>query len=256
MRVRLSDKDRTFKLTFCAAAIALDNVLYLFLCCLMDWNGAIEINKAALAKILAGLVALLAACDGAARIPVGVYQAVARVLMPAESAVRRLIVIAARGVVVKPVVSRPMPKGLVIAGKGTGRRAFQLFDTRKNFSDAATKTTRITGPRIRVVDMDDPRSQFMAKINPRPDGRCSVSETLHLTRRLEAVKRALENLPRQVQRLVRWQARRAAMENPKFVRPLRPGPPPGNRRRGKDDIDKILRECHALAWAALNENTS
>ena len=39
------------------------------------------------------------------------HRAVLRVLRPAESAMRRLIVIAARGLVVKVVPSRPMPKG-------------------------------------------------------------------------------------------------------------------------------------------------
>jgi hypothetical protein len=221
----------------------------------MDWSKAIEINKSALARIVAGLVALLSA-HGGARVPVAVYQVIARVLFPAESAVRRLIVIAARGLVVSPTVSRPMPAGLVFAGKGTGRKSFQLFDSRKTLSHSDTHITRITGPRIRVVGDADPRSIFMAKFDPKPDGLCSVAETLHLSRRLDAVKRALENLPRQAMRMARWRARRAVMENPKFLRPLRPGPPPGNRYRGRDEIDKVLRECHALACYALSQDTS
>ena len=58
------------------------------------------------------------------------------VLRPAESAVRRLIVIAARGLVVKVAPSRPMPKGHMI-GKGGGSRlpSFQLYDTRKDFPE-------------------------------------------------------------------------------------------------------------------------
>jgi hypothetical protein len=225
----------------------------------MDWTKAIEINKAALSRIVAGLFALLAAQGGTARVPMVVYKAIARILHPAESAVRRLIVIAARGLVVPPAITRPMPPGLVIAGrgpKGSGPMTFQLFDTRKTFPDAATDTTRITGPRIRLVGDADPRSLFLAKFEPKPDGVCSAAETQRLSRRLEAVKRALENLPRQAKRMVRRQARRSTMENPKFVRALRPGPPPGNRYRGKDEIDKVLRECHALARYALSQDTS
>ena len=70
------------------------------------------------------------------RIPQPLHRAVLRVLRPAESAVRRIMVIAARGLVVKAAPSRPMPKGHMI-GKGAGRRlpAFQLFDTRKDIPE-------------------------------------------------------------------------------------------------------------------------
>jgi hypothetical protein len=71
-----------------------------------------------------------------------------------------------------------------------------------------------------------------------------------------AVKTALANLPRQARRLVRWRARRAMMQSPKFVSPLRPGPPPGHRKKPKDEIDFVLRECHALAWDAISCDTS
>ena len=45
------------------------------------------------------------------RISWPVYRAVLRVLRPAESALRRLIVVAARGLVVKPSASRLIPAG-------------------------------------------------------------------------------------------------------------------------------------------------
>ena len=89
----------------------------------MDWAKAIEINHAALTRIVLGLIAMVGIVEGGAGVllPQPLYRAVARVLRPAESAVRRLIVIAARGLVVKPSSLRPMPKGLAIAGKGGGR---------------------------------------------------------------------------------------------------------------------------------------
>ena len=84
----------------------------------MDWAKAIEINQAALARIVAALVTMLELAGGsaAARLPLPLYLAVSRVLRPAELAVRRLIVIAARGVVVKlsparPKSSSPQPRG-------------------------------------------------------------------------------------------------------------------------------------------------
>jgi len=83
----------------------------------MDWARAIEINQAALTRIVAALIAMvgLTAQGALARLPRPLYRAALRVLRPAESAVRRLIVIAARGIVVKPRAVRPMPEGLKLA---------------------------------------------------------------------------------------------------------------------------------------------
>ena len=65
----------------------------------MDWDAAIKRNSEALKGIIAALFAMLGlegeAGLGGFRNPL--YRAVLRVLRPAESAVRRLIVIAARG---------------------------------------------------------------------------------------------------------------------------------------------------------------
>ena len=104
----------------------------------MDWDLAIKRNSEALNGIVAALFAMLGLVGEAAvsRIPKPLHSAVLRVLRPAESAMRRLIVIAARGLVVKVAPSRPMPKGQMI-GKGGGSRlpAFQLYDMRKNFPE-------------------------------------------------------------------------------------------------------------------------
>jgi hypothetical protein len=72
----------------------------------MDWARAVEINRVALSRIVAELLAM-----------VGLMSTVKmeRLLRPAESALRRLIVIAARGLVVQPSPKRPMPKGLTNA---------------------------------------------------------------------------------------------------------------------------------------------
>ena len=105
-----------------------------------DWDLAIKHNSEALKGIIAALFAMLGldGTDTVSRIPKPLHRAVLLVLRPAESAVRRLIVIAARGLVVKVAPSRPMPKGQII-GKGGGSRlpAFQLYDTRKILPGAA-----------------------------------------------------------------------------------------------------------------------
>ena len=89
----------------------------------MDWARAIERNSEALKGIVAALFAMLGLAREAtvSRIPQPLHRAVLRVLRPAESAVRRLIVIAARGLVVKLVPLRPMPKGQVIGKRGGSR---------------------------------------------------------------------------------------------------------------------------------------
>ena len=108
----------------------------------MDWDLAIKRNSEALKQIIAGLFAMLELAGGitVALLPRSVHSAVRRVLWPAESAMRRLIVIAARGLVVKlpPArpVSRPKPVGPIRKGGGS-RLSFQLFDPRKNFTDQA-----------------------------------------------------------------------------------------------------------------------
>ena len=216
----------------------------------MDWDRAILVNGQALSRIVAGFVALLAAFEGELRLPLGIYRTVALGLFKSETAVRRLIVIAARGVTVALKPSRPMPAGLVIQGHGQTSRpmAFPLFDTRVSYSwDEAPPA--VTGPRIRMVDMPSPRGQFLALFKRPAGGFCSESATTHLRRRLAATLSALGNIPHEARRMARWKARRLAMAQPKFVSPIRPGPPPGRDKYSKNEIDLILRECHALAFS-------
>ena len=237
----------------------------------MDWDLAIKRNSVALKGIIEALFVLLGldGIDMVGRIPRSVHSTVLRVLRPAESAVRRLIVIAARGLVVKlrPAPSRPIPKPAGAIGKGVpSRPSFQLFDQRKNFK--ARRRGRRVIPRIYVFGNDDDWGNhptvaslwaarrpmaIAAPAPPPPDGLVGAER---LSRRLQALKLALEDLPRQAKRLARWRVRREAMPSPKFKSPLRPGPPPGRRKKKAHPIDEILTECHWLAWEALKLNTS
>ena len=121
----------------------------------MDWDRVIERNQAALIRIVAMLIAMVEMGTGGmvALLPPSLYNAVSRMLLPTESAVRRLIAIAARGLKVKPAPARPMPKGLVLAGKGGGQIAFQLFDTRQRFS---RNSRRRASPRLFLAFMSLP----------------------------------------------------------------------------------------------------
>jgi hypothetical protein len=75
-------------------------------------------------------------------------------------------------------------------------------------------------------------------------------------RRLEALESALADLPRQAKRLVRWRMREEKSENPSFKTPLRPGRPPGSRRRAVHLVDELLDECQWLAFRAAMPDTS
>jgi hypothetical protein len=188
----------------------------------VDWARAIEINKQALTGVVEGLLALLAAFAGVQRLPRAVYHLVARDLFKAESAVRRLIVLAARGMRMPLLLHRPMPAGLVIAGRQHRQRMmFQLYDTRVNYS-FEEEVPAITGPRIRTVDALSPRAQFLALFKRPPDHLASETETRRLRLRLAATEHALQNIAREARRLLRWKARRAAMQEAKFTSPCDP----------------------------------
>jgi hypothetical protein len=227
----------------------------------MDWELAIKRNSEALIGIVVELFAMLglAGTEMAARIPQNLHRAVLRLLRPAESAVRRLIVIAARGLVVKLAPSRPMPKGKVIGKGGNSRPSFQLFDPRKNFNSSRRRAFSRIGPRIHVIGYDPrvvalfPAPRPVVEPPPPPDGLVNAER---LTRRLQALKSALDDLPRQAKRLARWRLRREKMQSLKFRSPLRPGRPPGHRRKPTHEVDEVLIECHGLAWDALKPDTS
>ncbi len=227
----------------------------------MDWAEIITRNQAALTRIVAMLIAMVEMGTGnmLALLPPSLHREVLRMLLPVESAVRRLIAMAARGLKVKLPPVRPMPRGLLLAGKGGGQISFQLFDTRQRFS----RSSRIhavarTEPRIHIFS-DSPLvplfHQPRLAENPVPKPIDTIDAT-RLGRRLAAVRMALENLPRQAKRLARWKARRNQMQKPAFLSPLRPGPPPGHRKEAIEEIDFVLRTCHGLARDALIGDTS
>ncbi len=208
----------------------------------MDWNRAIEINRIALTRIVGELFAMLGVVSGLT---------LQRMLRPAESALRRLIVIAAHGLVARHLATRPMTKGLVIETKGTGLKSFQLFDTRKVFGFITPQNPLIVMVKTHTSNPFNPFDQMYWRHVPK-----TKNPAENLSRRLTAIKHALETIPQQAMRMVRWQAKREAMTNPKFTSPLRPGRPPGHHTKPIMEIDYILKECHGLAWDIGYRNSS
>ena len=221
----------------------------------MDWARAIERNSEAINGTIKVLFAMLAVI--ADRIPRSLHAKVLRLLRPAESAARRLVIIVARGIVVKPRAPRLIPADIVRTGGKLTNPRFKLFDPRKQFAVLNHQSPPRFLPRIRTFG-NDPR--FLALWpSPQPthtlppDGLVNATRIL---RRLQALKFAMDDLPRQARRLAHWRARRDHAAQPKFKSPLRPGPPPGYRKIPIHDIDAVLTECHGLARYALEPNTS
>jgi hypothetical protein len=210
----------------------------------MNWARAVKIHRKTLTRIVAELLAMIGLVS---------VDKIERLLRPTESALRRLIVIAARGLVVKLLPKRPMPKGLVIKSKGPGRMSFRLFDKRKSFDFIKTENPYLVYVKTYESNPFNPFSSFYGS---RPKDRVRSPSATQLSRRLAAVAHALENLSSQAQRMARWKARRKLIKNPKFTSPLRPGPPPGHRSKPTTEIDHVLKECHGLAWDVLKEDSS
>ncbi|MGB8819486.1 MAG: hypothetical protein WCC66_16355 [Rhizobiaceae bacterium] len=236
----------------------------------MDWPMIMERNRERLMAALAPLFAVLGFDPSrAAAMPRSFYREMLSLLRPAESAVRRLIVIAARGLAVRLRPSRPFPAGLNLASDGTdsasGRTpAFCLIDPLKRFAApqadwAEEPDTVQVLPRISVPGLFDPR--FAVPV-PEPSDD-DIIDAGALRRRILALQSALANLQRQAMRLARWKARgQLAQQNslrvkPGRLSPLRPGFAPGRQRRDPRAIDSILGDCHhfaieAWAWEAWN----
>ena len=233
----------------------------------MDWDLAVKRNSEALIEIVADLFAMLglvALTDTVSRLPWPTYRAVLRILRPAESAVRRLIVVAARGLVVKPGSSRPRPAGPARTRKSvTSLPSFQLFDPCKRIMLPRRIMPRRSSARLHIFTADNELVTIWPPprpaTNPAPapaksaDGMVSAARII---RRLEALESALADLPRQARRLVRWRMRQETSQTPSFKSPLRPGRPPGYRRRKIHEVDELLSECQWLACHAAMADTS
>lgn len=235
----------------------------------MDPNHAIERHRQPLLTIIAGLFAMIGLTEGGiiVRLKLPLYRKVLALLRPAESAVRRLIMVAARDLKLKPLAARPVPKRPIPSGNGKGpgkrRRSFPLFDRRVNPESGwryGAKRPKVE-PRIHFLGDDSHLPPYLLYRPPAPqsapkpasDGAVSAAS---LCRRLDAIKRALENLPHQAKRYARWRAKPLEARRPKLHTPLRPGPPPGLNRKSTHEVHEILKECHWLARSVPAADTS
>jgi hypothetical protein len=226
----------------------------------MDWAAAISRNRTALLGVVDAIVALIGGREGG---PVARHlrNAALALLRPAESAVRRLIVMAAHGLVMRFGTPRPLLQRPAGGAVGAGRTpAFRLVDPASRF--APPRIVRPGGvPRIRTfwgppappVIPSPARDASGVITRPDPDAPVDISRVRLRLRVLEA---ALADLPRQARRLARLRARWAARPCAPGAlprTPLRLGHPPGHHPRSSRPIDDVLRDCHALALDALSQ---
>ncbi len=229
----------------------------------MDWPLAITRNQTALKRIVAALFAMFSAAaftsattgnahgqPAPANLPRSIYAAILAILRPAESALRRLIVIAAWDLVLKPGASRPLPANLQgFASNAARTPTFCLFDPLKHFTFEDDNTAFPNG----YFDHEEFQPHSMAPVLP-------VNAT-QLLIRMRALRGALESIQSQARRFARNNAKlkqaklnqpRNAPFKPLRQSPIRPGLAPGWRQRPIHDVDDVLKECHLLARDLMN----
>ncbi len=284
----------------------------------MDWQVAIERNRAALRRVLAALIAMAgfdrrfapeaqschaggSATGGEGRdaaggsgdpaggrptLPRRLHRAVLRLLRPTESAARRLIIVAAKTLPQAPPAPEParpaprpggtqpnaavsvlrslgiaivIPPSTVLAPRRSVpavRRppasiALPLADRLRNPSPRLRTVPPHAAPRILSFEGAVPH-----RLPPPPTPNDRLDAT-RLVLRLRALAAALDDLPRQARRFVRWQAlrARARARGLKFrISPLRSGRPPGARSASRPldhEIHEVLRDLHWFAHQAL-----
>jgi hypothetical protein len=258
----------------------------------MDWDLATKTNSAALRRIIASLFALAGldanAAPGSAQppatLPRQLHRAVLGILRPAESALRRLIIVVARDVVLPgaeqnyiskttlTVPAHPSRTGIFLHGRparpedlepsrrprgikaAPGTASFALLDPLKRFAPARPRPSQWQ-PRI-VTDLEHGMPVTAPERTPvSEDDPVSAARLCH---RLSALKLALDDLPGQARRLARWRLRRSLNAGRiRRLSPLRPGLPPGHRQRQGHEVDMILFRCHGLAIdLAMRRDTS
>ncbi|MBX9461359.1 MAG: hypothetical protein KL840_00140 [Aquamicrobium sp.] len=286
----------------------------------MDWNAAIEHHRAALTRILAMLVAMAGLRNGQPAIagrqsgsapapdgptdcpspiadrptlPRHLHRAVLRLLRPAEAAVRRLVIVVARGLVVTPQARKretptPSPPRLAWSPAGAGRLSRPSFGRAANRGGTGVasalplfdplprwRTRRPAAggvPRISVPGIAAP---FPVPAPPSP---LDPLDATRLALRLAALARTLDDLPVAARRFALWQARIAAPAPPRNIGdaagrqakalarvrriwPLRPGRPHGQRparsRAPAHPVHTVLDDVHGLAlWVLEPADTS
>lgn len=203
------------------------------------------------------------------------HRAVLRLLRPAEAATRRLIVVAAREIVVtlppaRPRRPAPQPVapflrrlGIAVTTPSVGRQAAAVADParpRPAPSLPLVEPIRLPRPGRHVPPHQAPRISFPGATTrrplPQPPTPDDPLDATRLGLRLRALASVLDDLPKHARRFARWRARRdraVAAGRPRRLSPLKPGRPPGWSRRSGREAPKSSPTCTgspARRWRA------
>ena len=220
----------------------------------MSGTDSIEYHRTALLSVVIGLFVLAGfTADGTpvARVSKRIRAQILRVLRPAETATRRLVLYLSNRIALPNASERTAHtsvKGKRQKPAQTRAPVFRLFDRWKYFPELADSRRRINrgrGPRILLFDGFDHLRYPARPETPERD----PEDAARLCRRMEALHHALSKMPAQALRLKRAMARREkAPPGPGCYGPMRPGPPPGSRTHRSHEVDELLWVCHAMAW--------
>lgn len=230
----------------------------------MDQSEAVERNRQALLSVIAALFSMAELSAAYSTLPRRVYRTILRLLRPAESATRRLVIALAQGLDLGSTALRPHRWGAARRSPEMPARSavtLPLFDRFKTYRHQRRASFAV--PRIST-----PGLTLLFAITPRPDpmpGDLIDASRLHA--RLSALQIALNDPARYAARMARWMALRehraktwqdAQSRRRRFQRisPLRPGRCPGQLPRScgakeRHRVHDILEHAHELALFAM-----
>ena len=244
----------------------------------MGWGDYIELRRAGLIRLVMAWTTLLRilGSEGAGGVPMlprHARLALVRLVRPAEAAARRLIAATAtvEGLAL-PVLGPLRPRAATATGgarRTRGAPAFRLADpvpTLDALRRAATRTARPArrpGPGPRITFLDETRTEAAARERreamreeaARREAearRLRAEDASALAARLRALRGALDDLPKQAKRLMRWRAaqhRLGVAGRPHRVDALRGGRPRDLPRslRAREPVHHLLDESHQIA---------
>jgi hypothetical protein len=255
----------------------------------MDFDFSTERNRAMLVPHIMALFAKIGLTEGGMveRVSRPLYRKVSGLLRSAESAVRRLIIVAARNIKVEPRPKRPMPKGLVRSRNGTfqgknqgngkaegedrkpRKPRFNLFDPERRADFGKVRRRRRKGPkvepRVHVIYPSNPNIPWFLRGRPAPPPppprevetvKDNTVSAKGLCRRLFAIMYALTHMESEAERYARLFAKPIEERRPKRDRALRYGRPPGWRDKPTHEVHEILKECQWLFHSLPEPDTS
>ncbi len=204
----------------------------------MDWNVVIERNRERLKGILAALVAMAGLAGTAPpsgdrgpspTLPRHLHRSILRLLRPAESAARRLVIVAARDLVLAPPRPRkPRPKPVSIFVRPGEMRTGIVLPYGVKPGDILPGLARPHRARSLALPLIDPLRGLPGRRRPpttsvpriwapgfsepdrAPARRPLPGDPIDATRlalRFQAIGRVLDDLPGHARRFARWRAR-------------------------------------------------